>query len=68
MTIEIDVKNLSKADQYKIMQEILMHNDELKNAIEEVVPNMERSITMEYIDKIIAEDFKRYDDVFRRLA
>lgn len=68
MTNQIDVTKLSKKDQYKIVKEILEHNKELRQAIQKVTPNDTETISMEYIEKIISQDFKRYDEVFRRLA
>ena len=68
MTVEIDVKKLSKIEQFKIVKEILEYNTELRQAIEKVTPNIHEEISMEYIEKIISQDFKRYDEVFRKLA
>jgi hypothetical protein len=64
----IDVKTLSKEEQYQLVIEILRNNNELKTKIEKVVPNSEDEISMEYIEKLIDQDFERYDEVFRKLA
>lgn len=64
----IDVKTLSKEEQYQIVIEILRNNNELKTKLEKVVPNSEDEISMEYIEKLIDQDFERYDEVFRKLA
>jgi hypothetical protein len=64
----IDVKKLTTEEQYNLIIEILNYNKELKTAFNKVLPNTEKDITMEYIERLIEEDFKRYDEVFRKLA
>jgi hypothetical protein len=64
----IDVKKLTTEEQYNLIIEILTYNKELKTAFNKVLPNPEKTVTMEYIEKLIEQDFKRYDEVFRKLA
>jgi len=40
----------------------------LKSNFDRVLPNPNDEISMEYIEKLIAQDFERYDEVFRKLA
>ncbi len=68
MSNVIDVKTLSQEEQYQLLADILNCNIELKNKIEKVVSNEDDDITMEYIEKLIDQDFERYDEVFRKLA
>lgn len=64
----IDVKSLSKEEQYQLVIDILKCNNELKAKFEQVVPNTDHDISIEYIDKLVDQDFERYDEVFRKLA
>ena len=41
----IDIKALSKFEQYQLLKDILNYNIELKKEIEKVVPNMEQDIS-----------------------
>jgi predicted transcriptional regulator len=70
MKIEIDVATLSKQDQKAIVFEILKFNKELYKEIAEIVSSDddESEVSMEFIDKLISQDFERYDEVFRKLA
>ncbi len=64
----IDVKALSKEEQYQLVFDILRNNYELKTKLEKIVPNSDDEISMEYIEKLIDQDFERYGEVFRKLA
>jgi hypothetical protein len=68
MASVIDIKTLSKEQQYQLVIDILKHNKELKSNFDRVLPNPNDEISMEYIEKLIAQDFERYDEVFRKLA
>ena len=68
MASVIDIKTLSKAQQYPLVIDLLKHNKELKSNFDRVLPNPNDEISMEYIEKLIAQDFERYDEVFRKLA
>ncbi|MBK8052547.1 MAG: hypothetical protein IPK35_04510 [Saprospiraceae bacterium] len=64
----IDVRTLSKEQQYQLVMDILKHNKELKSNFDRLLPNPNDEISMEYIEKLIEQDFERYDEVFRKLA
>ncbi|MEY3421784.1 MAG: hypothetical protein RIR48_2080 [Bacteroidota bacterium] len=68
MASVIDIKTLSKEQQYQLVIDILKHNKELKSNFDRVLANPNDEISMEYIEKLIAQDFERYDEVFRKLA
>ena len=68
MASVIDIKTLSKEQQYQLVIDILKYNKELKSNFDRVLPNPNDEISMEYIEKLIAQDFERYDEVFRKLA
>jgi hypothetical protein len=64
----IDIKKLTKEEQYKLVIEILKFNKDLKSTFEEVVPNPKDELDLSYIEKLIDQDFERFDEVFRKLA
>ena len=68
MASVIDIKTLSKEQQYQLVIDILKHNKELKSNFDRVLANPNDEISMEYIEKLIAQDFEQYDEVFRKLA
>jgi len=68
MASVIDVKTLSKEEQYQLVLDILKHNSELRSKVNNIVNNVNEELSMEYIEKLVNQDFERYDDVFRRLA
>jgi hypothetical protein len=68
MASVIDVKALSKEEQYQLVIDVLKHNKDLKLGFEKIVSNPRDDISMEYIEKLIDQDFERYDEVFRKLA
>ncbi|MBK9255427.1 MAG: hypothetical protein IPM42_08070 [Saprospiraceae bacterium] len=68
MASVIDVKTLSKKQQYELVIDILKYNQELKSEFQKIVPIEDDELSMEYIEKLIEQDFERYDEVFRKLA
>jgi predicted transcriptional regulator len=68
MASVIDVKQLTKKEQFELVMEILQINQELKKELDKVISNEGDDISMTYIEKLIDQDFERYDEVFRRLA
>jgi predicted transcriptional regulator len=68
MASVIDVRTLSKEEQYQLVLDILKHNSELRSKVNNIVNNVNEELSMEYIEKLVNQDFERYDDVFRRLA
>ncbi len=68
MASVIDVKTLSKKQQYELVMDVLKYNQELKSEFQKIVPMEDDELSMEYIEKLIDQDFERYDEVFRRLA
>ena len=68
MASVIDVKQLTKKEQFELVMEILQINQELKKELDKVISNEGDDISMTYIEKLIDQDFERYDEVFRRLV
>ncbi len=68
MASVIDVKTLSVKDQFEIIIEILQNNKKLRTEFDKIVPIDGDNVSMEYIERLIDQDFERYDEVFRRLA
>jgi hypothetical protein len=68
MASVIDVKTLSKKQQYELVIDVLKYNQELKSEFQKIVPIEDDELSMEYIEKLIDQDFERYDEVFRKLA
>jgi predicted transcriptional regulator len=64
----MDVKQLTKREQFELVMEILQINQELKKELDKVISNEGDDISMTYIEKLIDQDFERYDEVFRRLV
>jgi len=59
---------LTKREQFELVMEILQINQELKKELDKVISNEGDDISMTYIEKLIDQDFERYDEVFRRLV
>lgn len=68
MAVEIDVKSLSKKQQLELVLEVLKNNTELRSELQKIVPNESANLSLDYIEKLILQDFERYDEVFRKLA
>ena len=68
MASVIDVKTLSKKEQFEIVIDILRNNKMLRTEFDKIVPLEGDNVSMEYIEKLIDQDFERYDEVFRKLA
>ncbi len=68
MASVIDVKTLSKQQQLELVLDILKCNNELKSQFHKILPIKDDELSMEYIEKLIDQDFERYDEVFRKLA
>ena len=68
MASVIDVRTLSKNEQYKLVIDVLNFNKELKSEFNKIVPIENEELSMEYIERLIEQDFERYDEVFRKLA
>ncbi|MBK8347854.1 MAG: hypothetical protein IPL08_09545 [Saprospiraceae bacterium] len=68
MASVIDVKTLSKREQFEIVMEILQNNKMLRTEFDKIVPLDGDNVSLEYIEKLIDQDFERYDEVFRKLA
>jgi hypothetical protein len=68
MASVIDVKTLSKKEQFELIIDVLKYNKTLKSEFHKIVPIEDDEISMEYIEKLIDQDFERYDEVFRKLA
>lgn len=68
MASVIDVKTLSVKDQLEIIIEILQNNKNLRAEFDKIVPLDDDNVSLEYIERLIDQDFERYDEVFRRLA
>ncbi len=68
MASVIDVKALTKKEQFELVIEILRNNKMLKTEFDKIVPIDGDDISMDYIEKLIDQDFERYDEVFRKLA
>ncbi len=64
----IDVKTLSKKEQFEIIIDILRNNKILRTEFNKIVPLEGDDVSMEYIEKLIDQDFERYDEMFRKLA
>ncbi len=59
---------MTKREQFELVMEILQINQELKKELDKVISNEGDDISMTYIEKLIDQDFERYDEVFRRLV
>jgi hypothetical protein len=68
MASVIDVKTLSKQQQLELVMDILKCNSDLKSQFHKILPIPDDELSMEYIEKLIDQDFERYDEVFRKLA
>ncbi|MGB4837490.1 MAG: hypothetical protein WBP08_00725 [Saprospiraceae bacterium] len=65
---EIDVKSLSKKQQLELVFEILKNNIDLRTEFQKIVSNESEDLSLDYIEKLILQDFEIYDEVFRKLA
>ena len=59
MASVIDVKTLSKEEQYQLVLDILKHNSELRSKVNNIVNNVNEELSMEYIEKLVNQDFER---------
>jgi hypothetical protein len=52
----------------ELVFEILKNNIDLRTEFQKIVSNESEDLSLDYIEKLILQDFEIYDEVFRKLA